>query len=115
MKKFLAVFVAPIASYDKMKAEMATKSPEELKKGMDGWMAWMERHKAEIIDPGAPVGSAKRVTEGGNIEDTRNEIGGYMLIQANSADEAAAIFKDSPHFGFSDGAVEVMEIMQMPS
>jgi hypothetical protein len=113
MKKYLAVFIAPIASYDKMKEDMKKRSPDELKAGMDEWNKWMERHKANIADQGAPVGKAKRITEDGSVSDIRNEIGGYMIIQANSADEAAAIFKDSPHFGVMDSAVEVMEITPM--
>lgn len=113
MKKYLAVFVAPIEAYDKMKADMKTKSPEARKEEMDAWMRWMQTHKANIADHGGGVGGAKRVTEDGVITDTRNEIGGYMIIQAENADEAASIFKDSPHFGLSDGAVEIMEIMGM--
>jgi len=113
MKKFLAVFVASVEAYDKMKEEMKNKSPEERQKGMEEWNAWMERHKDKIVDPGAPVGSAKRVIEGGNVTDIRNEIGGYMIIQAESADVAASIFNDSPHFGVQGGGVEVMEIVQM--
>lgn len=112
MKKYLAVFVAPIESYDTMKKEMKNKSPEDKQKEMKAWMQWMESHKAHIADHGGGVGTAKRVTEGGT-SDTRNEIGGYMLIQAESADEAAAIFKDSPHFGVENGAIDVMEIMEM--
>lgn len=113
MKKYLAVFVAPLEAYDRMKAEAGTKSPEDRTKEMEAWMSWMGRHGAHIVDNGGGVGSAKRVSEGGVVTDTRNEIGGYMIIQAENADAAAGIFKDSPHFGVGDGAVEVMEIMQM--
>lgn len=113
MKKFLAVFMAPLASYDKMKEEMKKKTPEERKAEMVAWGEWMKQHEALIADAGGGVGSAKRVKEGGQVSDTRNEIGGYMIIQAASAEEAAAIFKDSPHFGVGDGYVEVMEIMSM--
>lgn len=113
MKKFLAVFVAPIEAYDAMKKEMQNKSPEDKKKEMESWMQWMEHHKAHIVDHGGGVGGAKRVTGDGKITDSRNEIGGYMLIQAENAEEAAAIFKDSPHFGVHSGAIEVMEIMGM--
>lgn len=113
MKKYLAVFVAPTEAYDKMKEEMKSKTPEEQKQEMKAWTEWMERHKDNIVDPGGGVGSAKRVAEGGAITDTRNEIGGYMVIQAESADAAASVFKDSPHFGVIGGGIEVMEIMEM--
>jgi hypothetical protein len=114
MKKYLAVFVAPIEAYDKMKEEMKGKSPDERKAEMDAWMKWMDEHKADIVDNGAPVGSAKRIAADGTVTDTRNEIGGYMIVQAESAEEAAALFKNSPHFGVEGGGIEVMEMMQMP-
>lgn len=112
MKKFLAVFVAPIEAYDKMKEEMKNTTPEERKAEMERWTKWMEAHKENIADPGGGVGSAKRVTEDG-ITDVRNEIGGYMIIQAESAEAAAKIFDDSPHFGVEGSGIEVMEIMEM--
>ena len=80
MKKYLAVFVAPIESYDKMKEEMKKKTPEQRQAEMESWKTWMEQHKTDIADPGAPVGSAKRVSKDG-ITDVRNEIGGYMIIR----------------------------------
>ena len=113
MKKYLAVFVAPIEAYDKMKAEMANKSAEQRKQEMEAWEMWMEQHKANIADYGGGVGGAKRVSDDGTISDARNEIGGYMIIQADSADEAARIFTDSPHFSVKGGGVDVMEIMRM--
>lgn len=113
MKKYLAVFVAPIEAYDKMKEERQSKSPEQKQQEMDAWREWMQAHKEHIVDYGGGVGSAKRITDGGEVTDTRNEIGGYMIVQAHSAEEAVGIFKDVPHFGVKGGGVEVMEIMQM--
>lgn len=113
MKKYLALFVAPIEAYDKMKEKMKNQTPEEQQAGMEEWTQWMERHKAELADPGAPVGKAVRVTEGGEVSDIRNTIGGYMIIQAESPEAAAKVFDDSPHFGVEGGAVEIMEIVEM--
>ena len=112
MKKYLALFVAPVEAYDKMKADMKTQSPEEQQKGMAEWERWMTTHKANLVDPGAPVGSAKRVTTSG-VTDAHNTIGGYMIVQAENADEAAKLFNDMPHFGVADAAIEVMEIVPM--
>lgn len=112
MKKFLAVFVAPVASYDKMKERMKNMTPEQKQAGMEQWKQWMAAHKAEIVDPGAAVGSAKRVTKS-NVSDVRNEIGGYMVVSAENAEKAAEIFKDAPHGDIENASVDVMEMMQM--
>ncbi|MBX2866540.1 hypothetical protein KTR10_01080 [Candidatus Kaiserbacteria bacterium] len=108
MKKYLAVFVAPPEAYDKMKSM----SPEDSKAEMDQWNVWMEAHKEHVVDPGAPVGSAKRVNSEG-VTDMRNTIGGYMIVQAETHEEAARIFEDSPSHGMEDGAIDVMEIVEM--
>ena len=113
MKKYIALFVAPIEAYDKMKEEMKNKTDEEKQSEMKAWGERMEKHKDHIADNGGGVGSAKHVAQDGMVTDMRNEIGGYMIIQAESADEAAGIFRDSPHFGVVGGGVDVMEIMQM--
>lgn len=112
MKKFLAIFVAPIEAYDKMLEEMSKRSSEEKNMKMEAWKDWMEQNKDSISDPGGAVGSAKRVTEGGSVADIRNTIGGYMIVQAENHDSAVKIFESTPHFGVSGGAVEVMEITE---
>ena len=113
MKKYLSMFVAPIEAYDAMKQKEQNKTPEQKQQEWQAWGDWMQKHKDKIVDNGGGLGKAKRVSEGGAVADTRNELGGYMIIQAESADEAASIFKDSPHFGVTGGYVDVMEISQM--
>lgn len=110
MKKFMALYMAPVEMFDKM---MQT-PPEEQSKGMEAWQTWMGTHKAAFVDMGAPLGKTKKVTSDGSVSDVKNQVGGYSIVQANSADEAAAIFKDSPHLQMSGAWVEVVEIMQMP-
>ena len=113
MKKYLAVFMAPLAAYDAMKEKMKAQTPEDRQKSMEEWQRWMTAHKANLVDPGAGVGGATRVAQGGATSSARNEIGGYMIVQANSAEEAAALFVDMPHFGIEGGWIDVMECMQM--
>ena len=109
MKKYLALFVAPLSSFDK-----ALKMPqEEMKPWMDEWSAWMRSNKSSFADEGAPVGKTKRVSAEG-VSDIRNNVGGYAIVEADSLDDAAKILKDSPHFRISEGAVEVMEFVPMP-
>ena len=110
MKKFLALYMAPIASLDEM---MKNSTPDGMKKGMDEWMGWMKSHEASIVDGGAPTGKNKRVM-GDQVSDVRNEVCGYTIVQAESHDAAAEIFKNMPHMGMTGGYVEVLEIMPTP-
>jgi hypothetical protein len=111
MKKFMVLYLAPKAEYEKA---MGSFTPEDQKKGMDAWMAWIGAHKAALVDEGAPLGKTKRVDAKG-VSDTKNEVGGYSIVQADSHDAAARIFgQDHPHLKMMPGAwIEVMEIVDM--
>jgi hypothetical protein len=111
MKKFLVLYMANGAEFEKM---MKNSTPEQQKRGMDAWMKWMDDHKASLVDGGAPLGKTKRVDSKG-ASDTKNDIGGYSIVQAESADAAAKIFdKDQPHLQMPGAWIEIVEIMQMP-
>lgn len=109
MKKFIALYMAPIEEFDKIMKS----TPEEMKKGMDDWNKWADSHKENIADLGAPLGKNKRVTKDG-VSSTRNEIGGFSIIQAESHEVAADIFKDSPHLTIPGAYIDVLEWVQMP-
>ena len=110
MKKFLVLYRAPIASFD----QMMKATPEEAKAGMDAWMAWGNKAKSSIVDMGAPLGKALKVTPGGATA-TRNDLGGYSILQAESKEALAESLKGHPHFMTPDGFIEVTEMMPMPT
>ena len=94
MKKFLVLYMANVGAMAEM---IKNSTPEQQRKGMDMWRKWMGDHKTALIDGGAPVGKTKRVDAKG-ASDMKNEIGGYSIVQAESADAAARMFgKDMPH------------------
>jgi hypothetical protein len=109
MKKFLVLYRAPIASFD----QMMKATPEEAKAGMDAWMAWSVKAKSSIVDMGAPLGKALKVTPGGATA-TRNDLGGYSILQAESKEALAESLKGHPHFMTPDGFIEITEMMPMP-
>jgi hypothetical protein len=111
VKKFLVLYMANAAAMADM---MKNATPEQQKKGMDMWRKWMGDNKTALVDGGAPVGKTKRVDAKG-ASDMKNEIGGYSIVQAESADAATKIFsKDMPHLQMPGTWIEVSEIMQMP-
>lgn len=110
MEKYLALYIAPAASIDKMISEI---TPVERKAGMDEWATWMKDNAKSLVDMGAPAGKTKKVTVAGAI-DIRNEILGYSVVQADSLEEAAKVFQNSPQLKMSGGSVEVMELMPVP-
>ena len=109
MKKFLVLYRAPIASFD----QMMKASPEQQKAGMDAWMAWGQKASATLVDMGAPLGRALKVTPAGPSQ-TRNDLGGYSIMQGESKEALAETLKGHPHFMMPDGFIEIVDIMPMP-
>jgi hypothetical protein len=110
MKKFMAMYMAPAATI----AEMMKATPADMKSGMDEWMKWSDANKKAITDMGAPLGKTKRVTSNG-MADTKNEITGYTIVEADSFDAAAKIFKNHPHFKMGKGTtVDLLELVAIP-
>jgi len=111
MKKFMVLYMASGAEFEKM---MKNSTPEQQKKGMDAWMKWMGKNKKTLVDGGAPLGKTKRVDAKG-ASNTKNEVGGYSIVQARSHDDAAKMFgKDHPHLQMPGAWIEIVEIMPIP-
>jgi hypothetical protein len=112
MKKFLAVFTM---NPEKMAAFQKTPDVQERsKKGVAAWHQWMEDHKAVIVDEGGPLSRTSRATSDG-VADGKNNLGGYLVIRAESQADAAKLFLNHPSFAIFPGeAVEVMEVLPMP-
>jgi hypothetical protein len=110
MKKFLVLYKAPQASFDKaMKA-----SPEEAKAGMDLWLKWGEKAGKMLLDMGAPLGEAIEVTPKG-ASSVRNDLGGYSIMQAESSEALAKLLEGHPHFHMEGGVIEVTELVPLPA
>jgi hypothetical protein len=111
MRKFMVLYKASKAELEKM---MKNSTPEQQQKGMEAWMKWMNENKTSLVDGGAPLGKTKRVDSNG-ASNTKNEIGGYSVVQAESHDAATNIFgKDHPHLQVPGAWIEIVEIMPVP-
>ena len=114
---FLAVFLGSKTS-PQMLAWNALPEAEQRARGRDGmaaWKAWIEKHHAAIVGMGGPLGKTKKVTQNG-IEDTGNDMGGYMVVCADSHEAATKLFENHPHFMIFPGeSVEVMPVLPIPA
>ncbi len=84
-------------------------------KGMQAWHDWMEANTSRVVLSGGPLGPTKRISSKG-VSDANNHLTGFVVIEAESHDAAAALFEGHPHFSIFPGdAVEVMECLPVPS
>lgn len=109
MAKFLVLYLAPPTVLDEwMKLPPEQRKADE-EKMMGAWQKWMSEHANVFVEPGTGVGRPKRVDATG-IKDARNDIMLYAIVNADSLDAAAAIFRDHPHFGIPQSSIEVMPL-----
>src|SRR5438046_7060435 len=107
MKKFLVLYRAPLASFD----QMMKATPEQQKAGMDAWMAWSKKAASSIVDMGGPLGKTMKVTKS-DASPSRNDLGGYSILQGESKEAVAGALKDHPHFKMmGEASIEVVEVM----
>jgi hypothetical protein len=115
MKNYLAIFLGKPEGMEAWKAMPEAERKERETRGLEAWHKWVADHKAVVGEMGSPLGKTKRTDKNG-ISDTRNELGGWMVVKANSQDEAAKLFLNHPHFTIFPGdRIEVMECLPMPS
>jgi hypothetical protein len=108
MKQFLAVYMGTPGMTPEGLSE------ETIGKGMQAWGQWMVDHADRIVVEGGPLGKTKKVSKDG-VTDIRNTMTGYMVIKAETQEEAAALFEGHPHFMIFPGeGVEVMECLPIP-
>ncbi len=114
MKKYLAVYIGTPESMSRWETLPEAEQERLMKKGFFAWKAWNEKFQKSIVDTGAPVGATKMVDKNG-ISDTTNSMTAYTVVQAESHEAAAQIFKDHPHFTIFPGqSVEIMEFVDLP-
>jgi hypothetical protein len=98
MKKFLVLYRSSVAATD----QMAATTPEQAEAGMAAWMEWAERNRDAIVELGAPLGGD-------------SDVSGYSIVQAESRDAAAGLFKDHPHLRMPGGSsIELLEFLPLP-
>ena len=110
MKKFLVLYKATQSGFEQMKKA----TPEQQKAGMDAWMSWSKKAAGTIVDMGSPLGPSLNVTKSGSASPTKNDLGGYSILQADSKEALAKSLEGHPHFMMPEGSIEIVEIMPIP-
>jgi len=101
-------------------AMMAKMSPEQMQQNMGKWIAWIQQlEKAGTFEAGEPLKAEGRVILGkkqvltdGPYAESKDLVGGYLIIKAASLAKATEIAKGCPIYEV-DGSVEIREIGQL--
>jgi hypothetical protein len=101
-----------------MDAPKKTPSPAEMQEAMAEFGAWKAKFQKEIVDMGdklTPIGGVCRstgVSDGPYIEG-KEVIGGYMIVETSSLEEALQIAKEGPMTKQPGASVEVRALAGM--
>lgn len=91
-------------------------SPSEMQAGMAVWENWVSDIIARgilvsrgnrLAEDGKTIREGKIITNGPYVE-TKEIIGGYLIIRANSIDDAAEIARSAPLVG--NGSIELRAV-----
>lgn len=117
MKKFLVLYTCAENSenHQAWKKLNTKEQKERAEKGIKAKLEWTKKYKHQIVFEGTSLGNTKNVNNEG-IQDIPSLMGEFLIIQANSHDEAAQIFLKHPHFAIFPGdGVQIIEYVNTSS
>jgi hypothetical protein len=112
MQKFLVLYKTPVSIIQDW-----MKTPEADRKNMEDklkaeWDVWAKTNAGALKDTGG-AGKTLKVDLSG-VTPTPNDIMLYSIVEAESPDAAAALFKGHPHLQIPQSTIEVMPMNQLP-
>ena len=89
-------------------------SPAQMEEMYAKFNTWREKFQSNIVDMGGKLGSGKVVTSeeatDGPFIEVKEVVGGFMIVQADSLEEAIQVAQESPGVMMPGSSVEVREI-----
>lgn len=114
MPHFVAVYTM---KPEDIAAFRALPKPEQAaidRAGLNAWQEWSARNAASIVATDVMVGKTRRVTKAGAV-DARNQIAGFVIVEAADITAAASLFQDHPHITvFPGDGIDVMPVVTEP-
>jgi hypothetical protein len=89
-------------------------SPSQMQDMYARFTAWQEKFKDNLVDMGGKLGDGKLVTSesvgDGPFVEVKELVGGYMIVAAESLEEAIGVARECPGLVSPGSGVEVIEI-----
>jgi hypothetical protein len=107
MPKYLVLYRSPVAAREMM----ANATAEQAQANMEGWMRWAGQAGSAIVDLGSPLASVAVV---GRKDGAAAPIGGFSVLEADSADALKKVLDGHPHLDGPSGTIEALEFLPIP-
>lgn len=93
---------------------MGNPSPAQMEEMFARFNAWKDKFAENIVDMGGRLAGGKVVSSEGASDgpfvEVKEIVGGFMIIEADSMDEAVQVAQESPGTASPGSTVEVREI-----
>ena len=96
--------------------QMTSSSPEAAQAGMQLWMDWAGRVGSAMADMGSPLQGVATIDNAGTSAAAGSPfIGGFSVLEAESADGVRKLLEGHPHFQApGNPSIEVLEYLPPP-
>jgi hypothetical protein len=93
----------------------AAPSPAQMQEMFAAFNAWKEKFQANILDLGGKLDPDIKIltSEGlmdGPFVESKEIVGGYMIVTADSFEQALEVARESPGVAFPGSQIEIREI-----
>ncbi|MEO8702665.1 MAG: YciI family protein [Kofleriaceae bacterium] len=90
-------------------------SPAQMQEMYAAFTAWKDKFKDAIIDMGGKLRPGGKLVTAGTVSDgpfveTKEIIGGYMIVEADSYDLAVVIAQEGPGAMMPGSSIEIREL-----
>jgi hypothetical protein len=90
-------------------------SPAEMQEMQAVFNRWKEKYNANILDMGGPLKPGGKVLTASGVTDgpfteAKEMVGGYMLVSAESVEQALEVARESPALMMPGSSVEIREL-----
>jgi hypothetical protein len=111
MKKFMVLYHAPA----EVVQQTLLHNRDDSEKGMQAWVLWAQRCGEKLVDLGWPLMNGQELTTNGEIRNSKKDVTGYSIPQADNIEDARALLKDHPHLAWNPAcSIEVHETIPLP-
>lgn len=112
MKDFMMIFIG--ANYEELGL-----SPQQLQDRMGKWWAWGSKMEEQgilkggnaLVNKAQRVSGPERIVSDGPFVESKELVGGYYIVSADSFEQVVEIAQDFPDYDLG-GTVEIREVMK---
>jgi hypothetical protein len=104
-----------VCLHRRVPGERQQPSPAQMQEMQAVFNRWKDKYKANILDMGSPLKPGGKVLTASGVTDgpfteAKEMVGGYMIVSAESFEQALEVARESPALLMPGSSVEIREL-----